>query len=96
MVTFDLRDGVIIDPQIGIGGVEELPRRLMQTEAALNNKQPSADIINGVAEIAAQEVTPLVDEQVSTDYRRSIVRAVVQRAIEQALSSKEKRFGQEY
>ena len=96
LVTFDLRDGVIIDPQIGIGGVEELPRRLMQTEAALNNKQPSADIINGVAEIAAQEVTPLVDEQVSTDYRRSIVRAVVQRAIEQALSSKEKRFGQEY
>ena len=92
LVTFDLRDGVIIDSQIGVGGVEEIPRRLTQTEAALNNKQPSADIINGVAEIAAQEVTPLVDEQVSADYRRSIVHAVVQRAVEQALSSKEEPF----
>jgi carbon-monoxide dehydrogenase medium subunit len=57
---------------IGVGGVEALPRRLPEAEAAADP-----------AEAAARAVVPLADPRYNADYRRDLVRTVVRRALHQ-------------
>ncbi|MDB5765144.1 MAG: hypothetical protein JWQ21_4139 [Herminiimonas sp.] len=86
LVTFRLRDGVIADPRIGIGGAEDNPRRLEEAEAELAGKVPSDAVFRAAADAAAASINPLEDAQTTAEYRRDLVRAVVRRALEQALA----------
>lgn len=86
LVTFRLEGGLIADPHVGTGGVEENPRRLKEAEAELVDKPPTDKVFRAAADAAAAAITPLEDAQTSADYRRDLARVVVRRALEQALA----------
>jgi carbon-monoxide dehydrogenase medium subunit len=84
LVTWRLQGGVIVDPQVGLGGAEGRPRRIAQAEAALAGKAPSAQAFAAAAEEAAAAIDPLEDLQADAKYRRDLVRTVTRRALERA------------
>jgi carbon-monoxide dehydrogenase medium subunit len=82
LVTYRLKNSVIVEPRVAIGGAEAVPRRLAQVERLLDDRAPKAETFATAAEAAAQIVDPLDDSNISADYRRGLVRTVVQRALE--------------
>jgi len=84
LASFRIVDGVIAEPRVGLGGVEEKPRRIAEAERALNGQPPGDAAFRAAAEAAAAVVDPLEDIQANADYRRDLVRAVTRRALERA------------
>ena len=85
LVVYHVADGRITEPRIGIGGVEPHPRRLAVAEAALAGAVPRLDSFRRAAQVARDAVDPIEDEQTSASYRRELVEAVIQRALEKSL-----------
>ena len=84
VAVYRLRDGVMSDIRIGVGGAEAAPRRMVEAERTLIGRPPNAGIFQAAAHAAARTVNPLDDQSISADYRRAVVRAMVVRALEQA------------
>ena len=82
MTSYRLRNGIMSDMRIAVGGAEAKPRRMTEAERTLIGRPPSPGIFQSAAHAAASAVDPLDDESVSADYRRAIVRAMVCRALE--------------
>jgi len=78
-VTFSLHEKVCVNPRIVLGSVAPVPMRTMRAEAAINNKPFDETIIMKAATIASEECSPISDIRASADYRRAMVRVVVQR-----------------
>jgi carbon-monoxide dehydrogenase medium subunit len=84
LATYRLRDGVMTGPRVGIGGVEEAPRRIAQAEAALEGKRPGAAAFLAAADAVARAAAPLDDVRYPARYRREVARAMARRALERA------------
>jgi aerobic carbon-monoxide dehydrogenase medium subunit len=85
LATFRLEQGVMMEPRLGLGGVEDRPRRSAAAEAMLAGRAPETAVFRQAADAAAAAVEPLEDLQSSADYRRDLVRVVARRALERAL-----------
>ena len=86
-VTAVERDGdSIAGARIALGGVAGGPVRASNAEAALNGRPATAETVAAAAAAAADEVDPTGDIHGSADYRRDLVRAMVTRALDQALA----------
>jgi carbon-monoxide dehydrogenase medium subunit len=86
LVTFRLQDGVIVEPRIGVGGVEGRPRRITAAEALLVGRKPDNEGFRAAAAAAADAVEPLQDIHADAEFRLDLVRAVTRRALERALA----------
>ena len=84
LVTYRLKDGVIGDARVGVGGAEPSPRRIAEAEAALNGQKPDPKVFHTAGEAAAGAIDPLEDINTSAEYRRDLVRAMTRRALERA------------
>ncbi len=84
LATFRLSGGVMVEPRIGVGGAEEVPRRLAGAEAALAGRAPGIAAFQEAAEAAAEAVDPMTDINTSAHYRRDLVRVLTRRALERA------------
>ncbi len=84
LICYRLDNGAMADVRIGVGGAEPFPRRIVESEAALNGQAPGDKVFRAAAEAAANAIDPMEDHQTSADYRCDLVRAVVRRALEQA------------
>ena len=84
LVTYQLVDGVIAEPRVGIGGAEVRPRRMPEAEAALKGRPLEAKTFQAAADAAANAVDPMEDIQADAEFRRDLVRAVTRRALEQS------------
>jgi aerobic carbon-monoxide dehydrogenase medium subunit len=84
LVTYRLDDGTIAEARVGIGGTEAHPRRIAEAEAALVGRSPETAAFQAAAEAAATAIDPLEDANTSAEYRRDLVRALTQRALERA------------
>lgn len=84
LVTYRLTGGVMADARVGVGGGEASPRRIPQAEAALNGQKPEERAFVAAADAAAAGIDPLEDAQTPPEYRRELVQAVVQRALQSA------------
>jgi len=84
LATYRLADGVMVEPRIGVGAAEELPRRMAAAEAALTGRAPEAAAFAAAAEAAADAVDPMTDINTTAAYRRDLVRALTRRALERA------------
>lgn len=84
LVTFRLKDGVIAEPRIGIGGAEAQPRRIAAAEAVLAGRKPDDKSFRAAAEAAAGAVEPMEDIHADAEFRLDLVRAVTRRALERA------------
>jgi aerobic carbon-monoxide dehydrogenase medium subunit len=85
LVTFRLKDGVIADPRVGVGGAETHPRRIAEAEALLAGRAPEDGAFRAAGDAAAAAIDPLVDVQTDAVYRRELVAVVTRRALEQAM-----------
>jgi len=85
LATFRLERGVMVGPRLGLGGVEDRPRRSAAAESLLAGRAPEIAVFRQAADAAAATVEPLEDLQSSADYRRDLVRVVTRRALERAL-----------
>lgn len=72
-------------PVVAIGGAEPVPRRIAAAEDVLRGGATDEAAFRRAADIAADAIEPMVDIQVSSGLRRSLVRAVVHRALRDAL-----------
>jgi carbon-monoxide dehydrogenase medium subunit len=84
VACYRVKDGVIADARVGVGGAEAKPRRIVEAEAALNGRQPQPDLFRAAGDAAAAAVDPLEDFNTSAEYRRDLVRAMTRRALERA------------
>jgi len=84
LAAFRLEDGVITEPRLGVGGVEERPRRIAEAEGALEGREPGAEAFRAAADVAAGAVDPMEDINTRADYRRDLVATLTFRALEQA------------
>ena len=86
LATFRVVDGRIVEPRLGLGGAEAAPRRIEAAEAELLGALPVPQVFEAAAEAAAQAIQPLEDIDNDADYRRGLVRSLVRRSLDQALS----------
>jgi aerobic carbon-monoxide dehydrogenase medium subunit len=84
LVAYRLRDGVISEARVALGGVEAQPRRIEEAERALIGAPPERATFTRAADAAAGLVDPLEDAVTSADYRRDLARTVARRALEAA------------
>jgi len=83
LVAYDVANGVIAAPRVGVGGAEAHPRRIAQAEAQLAGKSPGVAFAAAGA-AAAAAIDPLTDAQTDAVYRRELVAVVTRRALERA------------
>jgi carbon-monoxide dehydrogenase medium subunit len=84
LVVFELRDGLIAQARIGIGGAEDRPRRIPQAEAVLNGRKPSPDLFVEAGAAVAAALSPMEDISTSAAYRRELAATLTERALEEA------------
>jgi CO/xanthine dehydrogenase FAD-binding subunit len=71
----------IKEARIVLGAVAPTPLRASAAEALLKGKTLTAELIDEVAETAAQEAKPISDVRASADYRRELLRVLVRRTL---------------
>jgi aerobic carbon-monoxide dehydrogenase medium subunit len=81
LVSYDLREGLIISSKVAVGAVEAGPRRIGEVEALLDGRVPSSAIFMEAAEAASIAVDPIEDDEIGVRYKRDLVRAAVLRAL---------------
>ena len=84
LVCYRLEQGVMLEPRVAIGGAEACARRVPQAEAVLRGRAPGPDVFGEAGEVAAAAIDPLEDINNTAAYRRSLVRTMVERALESA------------
>jgi carbon-monoxide dehydrogenase medium subunit len=84
VVSYRLRNGIMSEMRIAVGGAEAAPRRMTDAERTLIGRPPNTGTFQAAAHVAAKSIAPLDDANVSADYRREVVRAMVHRALESA------------
>jgi carbon-monoxide dehydrogenase medium subunit len=79
-------DGRIVEARIGLGGATDRPSRIAAVEAVLIGTDGGPGILREAGNIAAETIKPLEDIHASAEYRLDLVRAMVGRALDQALT----------
>ena len=79
-------DGRIVEARIGVGGATDRPSRIAAAEAILTGTEGERAILREAGNVAAETIDPLEDIHASAEYRRDLVRAMVGRALDQALT----------
>jgi carbon-monoxide dehydrogenase medium subunit len=82
-------DGLGRDIRIAAFGVGATALRLSAAEELIKGERPVQALIERVARRAAQEVEPLADRQGSAEYRRHLVKALVERALRDAINTQD-------
>ncbi len=82
LVFYTIRDGVVADARLGIGGAEDRPRRMHEAERLLIGRRPSPELFAAVADAAGSAIEPMEDIQADGNYRRDLIRVAVRRALE--------------
>jgi len=84
LATYRIEDGLIADPRVGLGGAEATPRRLAEVENVLVGREPVPETFAQCADVAAEVVAPLEDNNNTIAYRCGLVHTLTRRALEQA------------
>jgi carbon-monoxide dehydrogenase medium subunit len=85
LVAYRLEKGKIVEPRVGLGGVEPQPRRIPEAEAALAGQAPGAEVFRAAAAAVGKAAKDILeDERTSPDYRRDLAITVTHRALERS------------
>lgn len=76
------RAGALHDVRVGFGAVASTPVRGPRTEAALEGRALSHDVIEAAARAARDEVAPISDVRASAWYRSEMIHNMVRRMLE--------------
>jgi carbon-monoxide dehydrogenase medium subunit len=82
--TLRIHERRIIEARIGVGGATDRPCRIAAAEELLVGTNAAPEVRREAGRIAADAIEPLTDIQASAEFRRALVRAMVERALTQA------------
>jgi carbon-monoxide dehydrogenase medium subunit len=74
------------DVRIALGAVAPVPLRAREAEAMLQGKEPQEELLEKVAARAAEEIKPISDVRSSAEYRETLSRVLVERALKEAVA----------
>ncbi|MEO1581754.1 MAG: xanthine dehydrogenase small subunit [Pseudomonadota bacterium] len=74
-----VRDGLLTDVRIALGGMAGIVKRASASEAALEGKTPDADRFEQAAVALSEDFTPLTDMRASADYRLRVAANLIRR-----------------
>jgi carbon-monoxide dehydrogenase medium subunit len=86
LVVLELVDGRMRRVRVGIGGVEDHPRRIAEAEVLLEGAEPGAAIFGRAAEAVRMAVVPMIDAKTDAHYRRDLAAHLTRRALVEATS----------
>jgi len=86
LVGFELADGRMTNIRVGVGGIEDRPRRVAAAEEKLEGGPPDPALIAEAAAAAAGDMDAMEDPVSSAAYRRDLAAVVVRRAFAAALA----------
>jgi carbon-monoxide dehydrogenase medium subunit len=86
MVACSVRDGMLEEARVCLGGVADRPVRSPAAEAVLTGQPAGASAFTAAADAAAAAVSPPADIHGSAEYRRDLVRVLLRRALERMRS----------
>lgn len=86
VVVLDRR-GRISEARVGLGGAADRPMRASSAESVLLGQVPDEALFREAGTEAVKSADPLGDVHGSSEYRQDLVRALVPRALRQALTS---------
>ena len=79
-LSLTLRDGVVTQASLGVGGVAATPVRAVRTEAALIGEPWTQASAAHAASVLQAEFSPISDMRASAHYRRTVLGNLLQRA----------------
>jgi carbon-monoxide dehydrogenase medium subunit len=85
LATLALRGREVMEARIGLAGVDSTPVRAVRAEDLLQGAPAEPGAMSAAAEIAAEDIDPVSDANCSADYRRHLVRVLLQRALQNAV-----------
>lgn len=80
-IGLNIEDGICREGRIALGAVAPVPIRARKAEGLMLGEKFCRDLIDVVAEAAAQESSPIDDLRASGAYRREMVKNLVQRGL---------------
>lgn len=83
-VSFECRNGAISSARVAAMGVDDTPRRLIAAERALVGCGRDADAVDRFVKAVRGEVSPPSDQHASSDYRKSLIGSLAERALADA------------
>ncbi len=86
VITLGAKGTNVIDAGIVLGAVAPTPIRARKAEAIIMGKTIQDELIDRAAQAAAEEAKPISDVRGSADYRKEMVRVLVNRAIRQVVN----------
>jgi len=72
--------------RIVLGAVAPVPLRAREAEAILEGKEPQGELLEKAAIQAAEEIKPISDVRSSAEYRKTLSRVIVERALVEAVA----------
>ncbi|WP_121066215.1 FAD binding domain-containing protein [Chachezhania antarctica] len=84
LVVLGMDGDRIGEASIGLGGIEEIPRRIPEAEAALQGQPATPESFATAAQAAMDAVDPMSDATTPASYRRDLAGTVIRRALAQA------------
>jgi len=85
-VSLTVTDNTCRDAKIALGSVAPTVIRATQAEEALKGSTLEPKVVGEAAQLAAQEAKPITDLRSTVEYREEMVRVLVRRAVEKALT----------
>jgi xanthine dehydrogenase small subunit len=76
-VSLTMKDGIVQNFHISIGGVAPIPKYLNETSAFLIGKQLNVQMILNVGDILQNEISPISDVRGSSKYKRLLARQLL-------------------
>lgn len=86
VITLDEKETKAVNARIVLGAVAPSPIRAGKAESIIKGKAINDELIDQAAQAAAGEATPISDIRGPADYRREMVRVLVNRAIRQIVT----------
>ena len=84
LALYRVEDGAIVEPRVGLGGVEACPRRIPEGEAILAGRAPGPALFREAGAAVAEAADAMTDSHASAAYRSEIAAVMVERALADA------------
>jgi carbon-monoxide dehydrogenase medium subunit len=79
------KNDICEEVRIALGSVAHIPMRVKKAENLLKDKAPQEELLVMVAQQASEEIKPISDIRATAEYRRTLSRMLVGRALNEAL-----------
>jgi carbon-monoxide dehydrogenase medium subunit len=86
IASIDTKNKVCNDIKIVLGAVAPTPMRANKAEESMKGQKINKALINQTAQIAASEARPITDQRSSAEYRKTLIKVYLKRALRELIA----------